>query len=510
MSLNILLINPILSKTDFESPLGLLYISKVCRMAGYKTKVIDLSFEYDLNHLKTYIKFNKFDIAGIYSMSSMIQNAFTAAEIIKNKYPDTKIIFGGPHPTLLPEEVLSNKNVDFVVMGEGERTILELLKCIREERYSYVDIKGIGFKKGESIIINERREWIDNLDVLPFPDRTQLDTLEGYINLAGIKVIFGYRTLNIIASRGCHFNCAFCQPALRKILGEKVRYRSVDNVIDEIEYMQKEYKINALWFEDDTFTYNRDWVLEFCDKLQNKKNKIVWSCNSRLDVVDEEMLKAMKRAGCIQIRYGLESGSQQVLDNDFKKGTNLLKIKEIFNLTHNIGIDTYAYVMLGGRYETSGSIEETERFLNTITPTHIQLAITTPLPGTYLKQTMELDKDVTVLSNRVVNWYNGCNFNTQHLKARDLELIYRNMFNKFHFFKFRSLMNKKIIHWIKMNLDFMIFLVRSKKCNRYAFIYSLFLSYATLMMRLIMLHTPFFKNMDREVFKSRLSFPFLP
>jgi len=508
MSLRALFINPILSKTDFESPLGLLYISKVCSLAGYKTKIVDLSFEYDLNYLKDYLSSNVFDVVGIYAMSPMIHNGLKAAQIVKNANPGIKTIFGGPHPTLFPEEVLSNKYVDFVVMGEGEETLPELLNSI-DNSHAYFDIRGIGFKYRDRLIINERRELINNLDALPFPDRSELDTLAGYINLSGIKILFGQRTLNIIASRGCHFNCAFCQPALRKIHGPKVRSRSVDNVIDEIDYMKRRWKIDAAWFEDDTMTFKKDWILRFCDAMVTRNIDIGWSCNSRLDTIDSDILMAMKRANCLQIRYGLESGSQVVLDKDFKKGIKIANIKKVFDMTHEIGIKTYCYVMIGGRHETLDSIEETRKFLKTISPGHIQLAITTPLPHTKLREEVESDRDVRIISGAYedIKLFEKCNFDTKYLKARDLELIYRRIFNELHFFRFSSLINRDILAWIKRNLEFAIFLIRSKKNKRLLFASGIFLSYLKLCIRLLFLKTPFLKYLDGFIFRKRLSFP---
>ena len=511
MSSSILLINPILSKTDFEPPLGLLYISGACRAGGHKTKVVDLSFVRDLDYFKNYIlpEIFDFDAVGIYSMSSMIDNVLEIACMVKHKKADIKIILGGPHPTLFPEEVLSSKCVDFVVMGEGERTIVELLDNMSNESY-YPSIEGMGFRDEEGrIIINKRRELIDNLDILHFPDRTELDTLEGYINLAGIKVLFGRRALNIIASRGCSFDCAFCQPALRKIHGPNARYRSVRNVIAEMEYIKKKWKIDAVWFEDDTITFKKDWIVEFCDSIMRNKIKIGWSCNSRIDTVDEGLLKIMKKANCRQIRYGVESGSQKVLDGDFKKGTKIDRVKDIFDMTRKIGIKTYSYVMIGGRFETLDSINETRRFLKDISPNHIQLAITTPLPETRLKQEMESDKDIKIKTNsyKDIRLFEKCNFDTGYLKAYEIESIYRGMFNEFHFFKLRELINKNIFSWIKRNLDFMIILIKIKQDNKLLFTLSIFMRYLILALRLAIFRFLFMKKLDRILFKERLSFP---
>ena len=511
MSLNILLINPSLSKTDFESPLGLLYIEQAIRGAGHRVKVVDLVFEYDLEYLTAYVEANKCDVAGIYAMSPMITNAYLAALIIKRAYPKARTVFGGPHPTLFPKEVLQNECVDFIVQGEGEETIVELLRRIEEGQKVFGDIEGIAFKKHGEIVVNPRRKLIANLDGLPFPDRGALATREGYMNLAGIKVIFGMRTLNLIASRGCCFTCAFCQPALDIIHGGKVRFRGVNNVIAEMDDLRRNWKIQAIWFEDDIFTLNRDWLMKFCQAARKSLPGIFWSCNSRLDVVDEEMLLNMRQAGCLQIRYGLESGDQQVLDSDFKKGINLSRVGSVFEMTRSAGIKTYAYVMIGGKHESVASVEATKRFLREVHPDHVQLAITTPMPGTRLKEEMELDNTIIFKSREYkdIKLFERCNFDTPNLKAAEVEELYRGIFNAVHFFKLSSPFNRKLISWIAMNLRFTAFLIFSKPKGRIQLALRLMAADMLLVFRLAILHIPGLNKIDKLFFNKRLSFPYL-
>ena len=509
MSLDILLVNPILSRTDFETPLGLLYVSRICSGLGHNTRVVDLAFEYGLGYLRNFKSGKAFDIVGIYSMSPMIGNALASASIAKQRWPGAKVILGGPHPTLFPEDVLANKDVDFVVMGEAEDTLPEFFSRFERGDASFDNVKGIGFKAGNNIVVNERREPIPDLDRLPFPDRLELDTLEGYENLAAIKVIFGKRTLNMAASRGCCFNCAFCQPALNKIHGNKVRYRSVENVVEEIKYLKDNWGIEAVWFEDDTITVRKDWMLEFCRRIGGSNHGISWSCNSRLDTVDEELLKAMKDAGCVQVRYGLESGSQNVLDRDFNKGTKIPSVKDVFAMTRRIGIRTYAYVMVGGRHETQETIKETEKMLDEIRPDHIQLAITTLLPETRLKEEMEADPSAKILTTRYedMKLFEKCNFDTADLKAAETEFIYRDLFNKFHFFRLRDILNRDFFKWLNANGAFFFFLVRTAPGNKIFFSVKLAFSYLTLALRLILLKVPLLNRADGLFFGKRLSFP---
>jgi len=507
--MNILLINPSLSKTDFETPLGLLYIANVCREAGHHVKVCDLTFGYDISHVSSYLAACPCDVVCLYVMSPMVPAALALARLVKQRNPTTVVVTGGPHPTIFPEEMLASDAVDVVVMGEGERTIRELLSAIEPGISRYAAIQGLAWKDRNNIVVNAPRELITDLDALSFPDRADLDTLEGYMHLAGIKISFGRRMLNLIASRGCSFNCSFCQPALGRIHGHQVRYRTPENVFQEIEYLREKWGVQTVWFEDDTLTFRKDWLTAFCGIMSRAAPAVSWSCNSRLDLVDEQTLRMMREAGCELIRYGLESGSQEVLDRDFEKGIRLNQVKHVFSLTRALGIRTYAYVMIGGRHETAASIEETRRFLSDIKSDFVQIAITTPLPGTRLWRAMHDDHNILIRSSRHedIQLFGKCNYDTPALPAEEVERLYVSLFNQFHFFSLRSLLTWQIVPWMKSHLLFARFLIRLPQPNPLRVALRLFWAYGILIARLLMRLIPGLRQVEQKAFSRRMSFP---
>lgn len=381
-NLKILLINPLMTN-DCETPLGLLYIATKLKSERFNVSVLDLSFSRKLSYFKRILSTEKPDVVGFTVMSTTYPTVKQLSAYIKNKYRDTVIILGGPHPTLFPQEVLENKDINMVVIGEGEDNFGRILQNIIEKKMAFDGIEGIGFKHNGKFIINNKTVRLD-LNSLPFPDRTFIFYKDYAVRMARNQM-FGHRTLNIIASRGCAFNCSFCQPVIKKIFGEQVRLREPENIVDEITEMVDKYNISGIWFSDDNFTYNKEWVHKICGQIIDRKLKVFWSCNSRVDTVDENLIKHMSEANCIQIRYGVESGSQLFLDKS-NKGIKIEQTENAFYLAKKHRINTWAYVMLGGPYETKDTFEETKNLLRRLKPVHIQLTYTTPLPGTYLEK----------------------------------------------------------------------------------------------------------------------------
>lgn len=291
------------------------------------------------------------------------------------------ICIGGPHPTIFPEEVVSDPDIDFVVLGEGELSFLELVKSLMTHE-DFENVPGIGFSKRGSVVINPPRLPIENLDLLPFPARHLLPM---DVHIGFNFLYYGKPATTMIASRGCPFNCSFCQPTLRKIFGRKSRRRSPENVVDEIEYLIKKYDIKLIIFHDDTFTLNRKWVMDVCDEIIKRNLKIKWICNSRADTLDERLLKKLKEAGCVELRIGVESGNQWILDNILKKGITINQVRDTFKLIRKCGFKrAWAFFMVGSPGETRDMIQDSIRLAREIKPTHVNISITLPLPGTEL------------------------------------------------------------------------------------------------------------------------------
>ena len=361
--------------------MGLAYIAAVLEEKNIHVDIIDaeaLAMTYD--SLKKEIGTRRPQIIGISAQTSMINRWKAILDLIEEVSPTSKVILGGPHPSLFPVQTLrENPTVDFVVIGEGERTMLELVRTIEADG-NPDKVDGIAYKKGTEIIQTNPRELIRNLDTLPFPARHLLP-MDRYRQWPD-----QYKrspALHIMASRGCPFRCTYCSKA---VFGRKYRIRSPENVVKEIELLIEEYGAREVSFWDDVLTLNRSWVLKFCRILIERAIDIVWACETRVDCVDQEMLRAMAKAGCWNICYGIESGCQVLLDL-IKKGITTDQIRNAFLWTKEAGIEIRASIMLALPGETPEQALRTLDFIKDIDPDYPKWCITTPYPGTELYRT---------------------------------------------------------------------------------------------------------------------------
>lgn len=294
------------------------------------------------------------DIIGFSCTSPQMKHALELAKKIKTK--NNWIVFGGVHPSALPNDTLKNKCVDAVVIGEGEKAILEIVKGNRE------------------III--QMPYIQNLDELPFPDRLLIKQER---NIQQAYRDNNLRIASIFSSRGCPFQCAFC--ASHCVWTRQVRFRSYQGVLDEFEQVAKDLKIDFIKFSDDTFGLKKDWILSFCQEKMKKSIATPWGCNVRVNTIDEEMLKWMKRAGCKEVWAGVESGSPKILQ-DMKKGITVDQVKKAFKITKEMGFFRRAYILLGMPNESYEDIKMTEELIDEIKPDQVGFTILAPYPGT--------------------------------------------------------------------------------------------------------------------------------
>jgi radical SAM superfamily enzyme YgiQ (UPF0313 family) len=383
-------------------PLGLCYIASVLEGEGYRVDVLDcetLNFgeradvgklklahqmilQYsryeeifgDENHpiwkkIAEEILDNDPDLIGFTTLTMGMSSVIYVSKILKRETA-TPIILGGSHPTVKPELSLRETGADVIVIGEGERTIVELAPALLEGS-KLNEVRGIAYIENSECFINERRERIKNLDQIPFPARHLLRRSD-YKSEA-----FGY----IISSRGCPYNCLFC--ASRTIWGRQPTFRSVENVLDEIEHVCSTYGTRQFRFADDMFTLNRDRVLRFCRRLRERGLEILFRATSRTDTVDREVLYALRSAGCNRISFGVESGSQRILDLIGKR-TTVEKSREAIKLSKEAGLNTIATFIVGHPTETLDDIQATIDLIDDIHPSRTTMNLMTVLPGTAL------------------------------------------------------------------------------------------------------------------------------
>jgi len=447
--MKILLINPP-GKTSFVSPpLGLMYLAASLKKAGHQPLILDFLLEkFDQNSLFKIIS-QGIGIIGILSVTPLINNAIFLANLIKKKFPEKIIVFGGPHSSLLPKETLENcQSIDFIVKGEGEERLNFLIDYLEGKRKAD-ELDGITFRKGGKIIDLPVKKYIENLDDLSFPAR----------DLVLIKKYSKFLTsrekpaTTLITSRGCPFHCIYCS---KPIFGNIIRTRSPENILNEIEHLKEKYKIKEIIFYDDSFTLNRERIIKLCQLIIEKKLNIKWKCETRVNLVDEELLQLMKRAGCYLIGYGIESGNQKNL-NVLKKGITLEGVKRAINMTKKTGIETLGYFMIGIPGESEKEIKETINFAKDLNLDFAQFSIATAYPGTELYQ---IAKTIGRVSE---NWENSfyalggqketlslCELNSANLK-KYLRVAYSSFY-----FRPRFVFNK--IKKIRSVSDFLYYL----------------------------------------------------
>ena len=353
-------------------PFGLLTIASVLQQNKVNVSILDCNADkISLDLVAQFLPVENFDMVGITATTPLINNALEIAKFCRRRYPKTKIILGGVHATIMPEEGLRDGSIDIVVRGEGERTILNLIS-----NRPLSSIKGISYREGASIIHNQPEDLLENLDSLPMPAYDLLPMQKYYSALGSYKRL---PSIGLVVSRGCPGKCTFCLGG--KMFGNKVKFFSPQRIFDEVNCLSKEYGIKDICFYDDTFTSSREVINDFCDLLISRHLDISWSCFSRVDTVIFDLLQKMKQAGCHQIMYGVESGDEQIIKN-INKRINLDKVESIIRMTRRCGITSRVAFMLGNYGETAESIKKTVNFAIHLKPDIAIFNIATPYPGT--------------------------------------------------------------------------------------------------------------------------------
>ena len=404
-----------------------------------------IPFPFFLAHLSSYLKDNGlpnvtidgvaeeltneefFEKAFGYAPQIIVMEIATASYItdnmwllkLKEELPDLKVIWTGSHVSALGNEIIkTNSFIDFVINGEYERTATELIKCLIEKQ-DYTNLKGLIFKDQSGKIINNgQSDVVANLDDLPLPERITLP-LYKYVDLfAGMQ----YPSLQMHSSRGCPYGCIYCIWPQVLYGNKKYRTRSPRKVVDEVEFLIKEYGFKSFYFDDDTFNIGKRRVLQICDELISRGINIPWGAMARADTTDFETLKRMKDAGLIGIKFGVESGNQQLVDSA-EKNLDLKKVERAVAWCKQLDIKTHLTFTFGLPGETRETVQETMAFAKKLNPDSLQFSITTPFPGTKYFNVL---KEKNNLISEEWEKYDGCQFNvikSDHLGNEELSKI---------------------------------------------------------------------------------------
>ena len=361
-------------------PMGLLSLAAMLEKHGFTVTIDDLVYEEEELKLIERLAETKPDIIGFSFLTTAVARTINLVDKAAKAVPHAIRIGGGAHCTGLPEKSLQDINLHYVIAGEGEYPLLDF--CTRQRDGKPVEsVNGLVYRSGEKIIVNPIGGFIEDLNQLPLP-AWHLINMENYLFPPGyIKGLFYKRTVPVMTSRGCPSHCIFCSSP--GIFGRRIRRRSVDNVMNEISILRERFNIDGIFFLDDTFTLNTDWVLEFCRQMKQQNINLPWSCQTRVNVVTKPLLQTMKDAGCVQVDYGIESGSDRIL-KVIKKGTTVALIRKAFAIAHEVGLRTYGSILIGNPTETLEDIRMTKELLKEIKPSLTLFNFLTPMPGSEL------------------------------------------------------------------------------------------------------------------------------
>ena len=369
----------------------------------YNYKVMSAKFYSDNEILN---ECSDADLVGFTVTSPQLQHAGELSKQI-----EAPKVYGGVHPTIEPMDALK-AGADIVVRGEGEVAFKKILD----------DIPGAVKKQTFS------EPMITDLDTLPFPDREVIEQ-ERYFEITMKND--NKRIASIFSSRGCPYNCTFCTS--KALWTRGIRFRSAQSIAEEMEMLVNKWNIEFLKFSDDTFTIRKDRLLDFC-KIKNERGiNIPWGCNARVNNVNREIMRALKESNCQELWFGVESGSQRIM-NVLEKAVTKEQVREAFKLAKEFGILTRSYFMIGNETETLEEIQETENFIEEIDPDIVGISINTPFPGSksYIQKGMQ---HIDWKNVDLYNHYNGEGnkaWGNEYFNGEQLKQMQESMLNKFH------------------------------------------------------------------------------
>ncbi len=417
-------------------PLLLLYIATILKEEGHNVHLLDAPAERkSIEDVKNMI--GNFDVAITATSENSFDEDSGAFSAFKKENESLITIVFGSDPTFMPNYVLELNPFDIVVRGEPEFIIRDVVNELENEDESWKKVRGIGYRDNGKIRLNDRYPLIENLDVLPIPDRKMLHKNVDYFN----PLIKRLPYTTMITARGCPGTCNFCiSPAF---YGKKTRAMSVERVLQELEIIESMgYK--EVFFRDETFDFYKKRTVEICSEMIKRKIDLTWICNTRVGKTDKDTMMLMKKAGCHYIKVGVESGVQEILNN-IKKGITIDQTRNTFKIAHEVGLDTHAHTMFGCPGDSQETINQTIDFVKEIDPSTATFGIFNPYVGTEIYKELkkahpELD-DIEKLSTTL--WAGHYNYLFASMSRANLEKAERYAYFKFY------IRPSLILKWLK-------------------------------------------------------------
>ncbi|MEM4733409.1 MAG: radical SAM protein [Candidatus Bathyarchaeia archaeon] len=360
-------------------PLGLAYVAASLEKSGFKVEILDnYLLEKEIDEVKREVKMLNPEIVGITCSSATYSRCVETAKAVKEVLPSCKIVVGGWHPSYEPESMLQHPEIDYVVIGEGERAMVELAAHLSKgENHEVAKIAGLAYRYEGKIVKNAQR-FISNLDEIPFPawHLLPMHLYDRSIEFLDVKPVD-----NMSIARGCPFNCAFCETV--QLWGKTCRIFSPQRVVDEISYLVTNYGTKGVYFVNDNFMVRKKETMELCALIRKNKLDIEWVCDSRADLISRDMLREMKAAGCKTIWFGVESGSPRILKK-LNKNITLEQTERALRICREEGIQTACSFLLGVPGETAIDMKATFRFARKLDPDWCRFNIFVAVPGSAL------------------------------------------------------------------------------------------------------------------------------
>lgn len=442
-----------------QYPIFLAYSAAQLKAAGFKVFYID-SVIQDFGFDRTISEARKIQPDALFmeTTTPSIEADYKSLTALKDE-TSAKIIVGGPHATYFNKQVLEDcPAIDVVIRHEFDTKIADVVRNLND----LTPVKGVTYRDGDAIIDNGDGSLAEDLDAVPFPDRNTIPW-KWYLEAWYSRKPF----MNMMTSRGCPYHCAFCLWP-QSMYGHKQRFRSLNNVFAEIDFLVERYGVRELNIDDGTFTTRRERVLEFCRRLKDGRYDLIWTCNGRVDNIDPEMLREMRRAGCKLIRLGVESGSQGVLDK-IKKGLTLKQIEDGVRMVKKSGIQALGGFMFGFPYDSRETVEQTLAFAKKLSPDQVQFSINMCYPGTSLYE-YALENDLILAKGfKEFDMTYGPVVRTVDMERSELKNILARAYKEFYFrptFLVQTLFNMRDMDEIKRVLRSFTSLVKTIRLHK--------------------------------------------
>lgn len=409
-------------------PIYLAYAVSVLKKAGFNVIGMDaVDKELGVFDFVSEIKKINPKVIMLEVSTPSISYDLQTAELLKEKLPETIIIFCGPHASFFQKKIIDNYAfVDVCIRGEFEFSLLDICYAVKDGK-KLDKIGGITYREGCETVVAPERKFVEGkaLDNMPYPDR-EFFKIKNYQQ----AYYSGKKSALMLSSRGCPYQCSFCLWP-NTLTGHKYRARSPKSVVDEIEYLIKNHNVDEIYFDDDTFTVNKERVKDICKELIKRNIKIPWLCNGRADTVDFEMLKMMRKAGCREVFYGLESGSDDIL-REISKGVNKQKSLEAIRMTQKAGIVASGSFVIGLPKESHKTVKKTLKFAKKVHADYVQFTLAAPFPGTKLFEEVKRKGLLHINSWEDLDGCHGPILNTEFLSRNKLTGIIRKMYISYY------------------------------------------------------------------------------